>query len=104
MTKYKSEAFAAIHEDATTLYELGIIDKTTMREFDKDCLTPIDDLTPSDIKAIRENENMSQTVFAHYLNVSKNLISEWERGKKKPSGAATKLLTLVKDKGIMAIV
>lgn len=104
MTTYKSDALAAIHESATALYEIGVIDKTTMREFNKDCLTPIDDLTPSDIKAIRENENMPQTVFAHYLNVSKNLISEWERGKKKLSGAATKLLTLVKDKGIMAIV
>ncbi|EGY32882.1 LOW QUALITY PROTEIN: XRE family transcriptional regulator [Aggregatibacter actinomycetemcomitans serotype e str. SC1083] len=42
-------------------------------------------------------------VFAHYLNVSKNLVSDWERGIKKPSGAALKLLTLVQHKGIEAI-
>lgn len=103
MTIYKSDALAAIHESATALYEIDAIDKKTMREFDDACLTPIKELTPADIKAIRENEHLSQSVFAHYLNVSKNLISEWERGKKKPSGAATKLLTLVKDKGIATL-
>jgi putative transcriptional regulator len=46
---------------------------------------------------------MSQPVFARYLNVSKNLISDWERGTKKPGGPALRLLTVVKNKGIQAI-
>lgn len=103
MTTYKSEAFEAIHESATALYEIGAIDKQTMSEFDETCLSPIKELTPTDIKAIREKEHLSQGVFARYLNVSKNQISEWERGKKKPSGTAVKLLTLVKERGIEAI-
>lgn len=103
MTTYKSGAFEAIHESASALHEIGVIDKTTMKGFDDACLTPIEDLNPDDIKAIREGENLSQSVFAHYLNVSKNQVSEWERGKKKPSGTAVKLLTLVKNKGIEAI-
>ena len=43
------------------------------------------------------------TAFAMYLNIGKNQVSEWERGIKKPSGAALKLLTIVKNKGIKAI-
>ncbi|WP_218961597.1 helix-turn-helix domain-containing protein [Aggregatibacter actinomycetemcomitans] len=39
-------------------------------------------ISRSATKAIREKEHVSQTVFAHYLNVSKNMISEWERGVK----------------------
>lgn len=103
MTKYKSEILAAIHENMSDLYEVGVIDKQTMREFDKACLTPIAPLSPEEIRQVREKAQISQTVFAHYLNVSKNLLSDWERGVKKPSGAALKLLTLVKNKGIEII-
>ena len=38
--KYRSEAFAAIHETMEGLHEVGAIDKQTMREFDEACLTP----------------------------------------------------------------
>lgn len=31
-------------------------------------------------------QQFSQPVFARYLNVSKNLVSDWERGVKKPGG------------------
>jgi hypothetical protein len=37
---YKSKASAAIHEMATDLHESGIVDKNTLLEFDKTCLTP----------------------------------------------------------------
>lgn len=101
--KYKSEIFAAIHETMAGLHNAGVIDKTTMRHFDKSCLTPIEPLDGAAIKAIREHEALSQAAFAIYLNVSKNHVSAWERGEKKPSGAALKLLTIVKNKGIEAI-
>ena len=52
-------------------------------------------LSPDEIKAIREKEQVSQSIFAHYLNVSKNMISEWERGVKKTSGTALKFPSLV---------
>ncbi|MDU8925607.1 DNA-binding transcriptional regulator [Pasteurellaceae bacterium LIM206] len=103
MAKYKSDVFAAIHENLTDLHEIGLIDKKTMHDFDQRCLTPVKPLTPAEIKAIREKEHFSQSVFANYLNINKNLLSEWERGVKKPSGAALKLLTLVQHKGVEAI-
>nr|DAS09802.1 MAG TPA: putative transcriptional regulator [Caudoviricetes sp.] len=95
-----SEILAMIHENAADLHEAGLMDKKTMKKFDELCLTPVPVFTPDEIKAIREKERVSQTVFAHYLNVSKNMISEWERGVKKPTGTALKLLTLVQHKGI----
>ncbi|MFU2047476.1 helix-turn-helix domain-containing protein [Avibacterium gallinarum] len=95
-----SELLAMIRENASDLYEAGLMDKKTMKKFDELCLTPVSPFTPEEIKAIREKEQVSQTVFAHYLNVSKNMISEWERGVKKPSGAALKLLNLVQRRGI----
>ncbi len=101
--KYRSEAFAAIHETMEGLHEVGAIVKQTMREFDEACLTPVQVLAPEEIRQIRQREQISQPVFARYLNVSKNLVSDWERGVKKPGGPALRLLTVIQKKGLEAI-
>lgn len=100
---YKSDAFEAIHETALDLHQEGLINKQTMRKFDKSCLTKIHNFSPDQIKALRERERVSQPVFANCLNLSKDLISQWERGIKKPSGASLKLLLLVEKKGLMSV-
>lgn len=100
---YRSEAAAAIHETASGLYESGIIDKQTMRGFDESCLTPIQEFTPEQIRALRKREQVSQSVFAHHLNISKESVSQWERGEKRPAGPSLKLLTLVKRNGLASI-
>jgi putative transcriptional regulator len=101
--KYQSDALAAIHETMEALHEVGAVDKQTMREFDEACLTPIEEMSPAEIRALREREHLSQPVFARYLNVSKNLVSAWERGVKKPGGPALRLLTVVKKNGIQVL-
>ena len=94
---------AAVHETASGLHEIGLMDKATMRNFDETCLTTIKDLTADEIREIREKEMVSQSVFAIYLNVSTSVIGQWERGEKSPAGASLKLLTLVKKNGLQAI-
>ncbi|MDP4970108.1 MAG: DNA-binding transcriptional regulator [Burkholderiaceae bacterium] len=101
--KYRSEILASVHESMEALHEIDAIDKQTMREFDEACLTPVLVLAPEEIKAIRVREHISQPVFARYLNVSRNLVSDWERGVKKPGGPALRLLTVIQKKGIEAI-
>ena len=110
MTKKKSKASrprsrlsAAIHETAAGLYGIGLTDKATMREFDASCLTSMAPLSPRDIVAIRRRAGVSQSVFAQYLNVKPKLVSEWERGEKRPSGPSLKLLSIVKVRGLEAI-
>ena len=104
MTKqYKSEALAAAHEAALGLAEAGLMSKRTMRKFDEMCLTPVKDMTPEDIRALRLREHASQAVFARYLNVTTGLVSQWERGEKRPRGASLKLLALVEKNGLGAV-
>jgi putative transcriptional regulator len=103
-TQYRDDVSASIHELAETLYTHGVIDKKTMREFDETCLVPVTQMSANEIKTLRERERVSQPVFAAYLNVSKNLVSDWERGVKKPSGPALKLLSLVREHGLAALV
>jgi putative transcriptional regulator len=85
------------------LHEIGGVDKKTMREFDRMCLTKTERLTAAEIRAIREKEGVSQAVFAEYIGVTTGLISKWECGEKHPSRMALKLLSLVKVKGLDAI-
>jgi putative transcriptional regulator len=101
--KYRSDAMAAIHEIMEAVHDVGAVDKQTMRCFDNACLTPIRPLKPKEIKAIREREHVSQTVFANYLNVTSSLVSKWERGEKRPSGASLKLLSLVDKNGLTTV-
>ena len=100
---YRNDLMATIHEDAQALYRVNAISKKTMREFDESCLMPVEEFTPDAIREIREREQVSQPIFARYLNVTKGMISAWERGTKKPSGPALRLLSVIKKKGIDSI-
>jgi len=53
-------------------------------------------LTTHQIKGIRTQMNLSQTVFAKLLNVSPSSIRQWEQGKREPTGATKILLELLK--------
>jgi putative transcriptional regulator len=101
--RYRSDALRSLHEIAEDLHAVGAIDKATMRDFDLSCLTPAAPLAPEAIKHIREQSHMSQATFALALNVSKMLVSKWERGQVRPSGPSLKLLALAGAKGIDAI-
>jgi putative transcriptional regulator len=101
--KYRNKVMASVHEAASDLYRDGALDKKTMREFDALCLTPVLKMTPAKIRALREREKTSQTVFAAYLNVTPSLVSKWERGEKHPQGASLKLLSLVEKKGLAIV-
>ncbi|MFI3218324.1 MAG: DNA-binding transcriptional regulator [Methylococcales bacterium] len=98
--KFKSDAFAAIHSAVQGLYHAEAIDKTTMREFDESCLVVPIEIEPQQIKRIRENNHVSQPVFARYLNTSESTIQKWETGAKRPSGMALKLLAVVQKHGL----
>ena len=100
---YKSDAYAAIHESMDALHQTGAISKKTMREFDETCLTSVTEIPAKNIKALREREQVSQPVFAAYLNVSRNLVSDWERGVKKPGGPALRLLSIIQKNGLEAL-
>jgi putative transcriptional regulator len=101
--KPESDILATIHESVEGLHKIGLVDQATMRNFDALCLTPVAAMAPEEIKALREREQVSQPVFARYLNVRRDAVSKWERGEKRPNGPSLKLLSLVKAKGLRAI-
>jgi putative transcriptional regulator len=91
------------HEMATDLYEAGVIDAVTMREYESICIPPVYDLSAREIKRIRLHEKVSQAIFAKYLNTSPSTIKQWEQGEKHPRGTSLRLLNLIAAKGLKVL-
>lgn len=100
----KKPILKVVHETAKGLYDIGLMDAKTMHTFDAMCLKPVRKLKPREIKYLRLREKMSQPVFAKYLNASPSTIKKWETGEKHPRGPTLKLLNLVADRGLAAII
>ncbi|WP_296618852.1 helix-turn-helix domain-containing protein [Marivirga sp.] len=80
----KKSILDVVHDSAKGLYDVDVIDATTMHEFDALCLPPVIEFTSKEIKKIRLREQVSQTVFAKYLNTSPSTVRQWEQGNKHP--------------------
>lgn len=104
MRKKKSAILEAVHDTAKGLHKAGVMDRITLREFDRLCLPPIEPLEPEKIKQIRETSNVSQAVFAAVLNTSLSTVQKWEIGQKRPTGTALKLLHLVQERGLDSVI
>lgn len=99
----RSDAFEAIHSAAAALHCAGVIDKTTMREFDESCFKP-PSFTACDVLRIRNKEHLSQAVLARYMGITKSTVVKWESADNIPSPMAQRLLKVIDEQGINAIV
>jgi putative transcriptional regulator len=89
------EVLATAHGLATALHRVGAMDDLSMRDLDRLCLPPRPDYTGPDVRRIRAAARMSQPVFARLLGVDKSAVAQWERGAKRPSGPALRLLEVL---------
>ncbi len=55
-----------------------------------------EELSAKEIAQVRSQLNVSQAVFARYLNISTKTVQSWEQGHGRPSGASLKLLSITK--------
>ncbi len=104
-SKGKTRLRSEIVEAMRGLNKIGAIsdaelEKTTLRMLGRDALPRVADLSPAEIVKVREQAGVSQAVLAGFLNVAVNTVSQWERGERRPTGAALKLLHVVKAKGL----
>ena len=107
-SKVKARLRSEIVEAMQGLNKIGAIsdtelEKTTLRMLGRDALPKVADLSPAEIVKVREQAGVSQSVLAGFLNVAVNTVSQWERGERRPTGAALKLLHVVKTKGLDAV-
>ena len=102
--KRNSRILDEMHETARGLQGAGLISKRRMAEFDALCHLDVHEMSPQEIKSLRERAHLSQAVLAAVLNISPSTVQKWEAGAKKPSGPSLKMLNLIERKGIEAVV
>ena len=91
----EDDVLATAHGLAAALHRVGALDAVNMRDMDRLCLPPRPDYGGPEIKRIRAATRMSQPVFARLLGVDKSAVAQWERGAKRPSGPALRLLEVL---------
>jgi putative transcriptional regulator len=58
---------------------------------------PAPPITAADVARLRARLKVSQPVFAALLNVATVTAVSWEKGRRKPSGAALRLLQIARE-------
>lgn len=58
-------------------------------------IIPVKEYTASEIKEIRKSTGLSQKLFAGYMGVSDKTVEAWEAGTNHPSGAASRILSMM---------
>uniref|UniRef100_UPI0033409AD4 helix-turn-helix domain-containing protein n=1 Tax=Castellaniella defragrans TaxID=75697 RepID=UPI0033409AD4 len=99
-----SKIIESLRGDLTALVEAGAIGKVTIREFDAICPPPVRAFGAADIKRLRESLKFSQPVFALHLHTTASTVRKWEQGETHPTGPALKLLNIIANKGLQALV
>ena len=99
-----SKIIESLRDDLVALHKAGAISKVTMREFDAFCPPTVREFSAEDIKRLREKLKFSQPVFAHHLHTTASTVRKWEQGETRPAGPALKLLNVIADKGLKAII
>lgn len=59
-------------------------------------ILPVDSFTSAEIKQIRKDTGLTQSVFAKYMGVSVKTVEAWEAGRNHPDGAACRLLAITR--------
>lgn len=101
----KERLRAEIVEMTQALHKIGAVsgdelEMTTLKMLGKDALPKVEAMPPAEIVKVRQEAKVSQAVLAALMNVAVSTVSQWERGERRPSGAALKLLHVVKRGGI----
>ncbi len=70
--------------------------RITMRTTDIELPPRTETIKPAEVSAIRNRLRVSQGVFARILNVPTVTEVSWEKGRRRPSGAALRLLQIAR--------
>ncbi len=107
-TKNSTRLSQAILEMAADQHRIGVMDdatyrKITVRHLGEKANRLSRPISPKQIRALREQANLSQAALAQVLNLTVGYLSQLERGVKEPKGPSLALLNIVRYKGIGAI-
>lgn len=107
-TKKPNRMDQALLETTRAFHRAGVtsdadLGKVTVRVLGRQGMPTTPDVSPDDIRTLREQNRLSQGVLAAYLGVTVGYLSRLERGEAAPSRPVARLLDIIRRKGIEAI-
>ncbi len=60
-------------------------------------------VSPSGVRVIRERTSLSQSEFAHLIGVSVKTLQNWEQDRRRPTGPAAALLSIIEHDPALAV-
>lgn len=60
-------------------------------------------ITSSGVRVIRERTKLSQSEFAHLIGVSVKTLQNWEQDRRRPTGPAAALLSIIEHDPALAV-
>jgi len=60
-------------------------------------------IRPSGVRVIRERTSLSQSEFAHLIGVSVKTLQNWEQKRRRPTGPAAALLSIIEHDPVLAM-
>lgn len=70
--------------------------KITLKSYKVTKRAPVT-IAPQELRDVREKLNLSQAVFAHYLNTGETTYQNWEQGRARPNAQAVLLIRMVQQ-------
>jgi putative transcriptional regulator len=61
------------------------------------------EIRSSGVRVIRERTSLSQSEFAHLIGVSVKTIQNWEQDRRRPTGPAAALLSIIEHDPALAV-
>ncbi len=106
--KKMSRLSEALLETAEGQHRIGVMDdatyrKITVRHLGEKANRLAHPISAKEIRALREQANLSQAALASVMNLTVGYLSQLERGVKEPKGPSLALLNIIRRKGIEAI-
>lgn len=100
MRKRKYDSIDRMVKTGRGMHALGLMSDEHMQRLGWGGIAPPGDLTPEEVRAIREGEDLNLYVFANMLNTTARLLRRYEQGMTRPTGPVLRLLHTIREQGM----
>jgi putative transcriptional regulator len=100
MRKRKHESIDRMVKTGWAMHARGWVSDERMQRLGWGGMAPPGDLTPEEVRAIREQEDLNLYVFANMLNTTARLLRRYEQGMTRPTGPVLRLLHTIREQGM----
>lgn len=103
MRKRKYDSIDRMVKTGRALHACGFASDERMQRLAWCGIAPPTPLTPDEVRAIREEADLSLYVFANMLSTTARLLRRYEQGLDRPTGPLLRFLHTIREQGVKRV-